>query len=87
LPVRDTTYSKRRIAFHGQMRCELKLSCGLLEEAIDDLKIANENGLSDLLWIEKCPLLDAIRDRPEFVEVRRKTLTRAARIAEILDPY
>lgn len=87
LPIRDTTYSRRRVAFHGQMRCELKLSCGLVDEAVQELKVADENGLSDLLWIEKCPLLEKIHRRPEFAEVRRNTLARAKRVAEILDPY
>lgn len=87
LPVRDTTYSRRRVAFHGQMRCELKLACGLVEDAVQELKIADGNGLSDLLWIEKCPVLAPIRHRPEFAEARRNTLTRAKRVAEILDPY
>ncbi|MBS2013185.1 MAG: protein kinase [Deltaproteobacteria bacterium] len=86
LPVRDTTYSKRRIAFHGQMRCELLLACGEDERGLAELKVANANGLSDLLWIEKCPLLDRVRDRPELAEVHRETAARAKRVAEILDP-
>jgi len=86
LPVADTTYSRRRVAFHAQLRCELKLSCNLVEPAVQELLIADMNGLNDLLWLEKCPLFDRIRTRPELLEVHRHTAARAKRVAEILDP-
>ena len=86
LPVANTSYSRRRVAFHGQVRCELMLSCGMIEQGIAELKLATENGLNDLLWLDRCPVLDRIRSRPELVEVRRQVEARAKRVAEILDP-
>ena len=85
LPL-DVRFQPRRLAFHAQVRTELKLGGGRIEEGLADLRTADANGLIDILWLDRCPVFDAVRDRPEFETVRKSTAGRADRVVEILDP-
>jgi len=85
LPL-EVRYQPRRIAFHAQVRTEVKLGGGRVDEALADLRAADANGLVDVLWLDRCPLFDTVRDRPEFIAIRKSTADRAERVAEILDP-
>jgi serine/threonine-protein kinase len=85
LPL-DARYQPRRVSFHAQIRTELKLAGGRIEEALVDLRAADNNGLLDLLWLDQCALFDLVRDRPEYIAIRKSTAERAARVIEILDP-
>jgi hypothetical protein len=85
LPI-DPPYQPRRISFHAQVRTELKLGAGRIEEALADLRVADTNGLIDRLWLERCPLFELVRDRPEYIAIQKSTAARAERVIEILDP-
>ncbi|MDB5213405.1 MAG: Adenylate cyclase, partial [Myxococcaceae bacterium] len=74
----------RRVSFHAQIRTELKLGGGRIEEALADLRVADSNGLLDRLWLDRCPLFDLVRDRPEYLAIQKSTTARAERVAEIL---
>ena len=82
----DPSFPPRRLAFHAQFRTEVKLGGGDIEGAIHDLRFADSNGLLDILWLDRNPLFDAIRDRPEVIAVRASTAARAERVARILAP-
>jgi TolB-like protein/Tfp pilus assembly protein PilF len=82
----DPRFLPRRLAFHAQFRVEVKLGGGDVEGALQDLRVGDTNGLLDLLWLDRNPLFDAIRDRPELIAIRATTAARAERVARILDP-
>ncbi|MEA2749658.1 MAG: eukaryotic-like serine/threonine-protein kinase [Myxococcales bacterium] len=83
LPI-DSRLKPRRVSFHAQIRTELKLGGGRIEEALADLRVADSNGLLDRLWLDRCPLFDLVRDRPEYLAIQKSTTARAERVAEIL---
>ena len=80
----DRRYQPRRVSFHAQLRTELKLGGGRIEEALADLRVADSHGLLDRLWLEGCPLFDCVRDRPEYIAIKQSTAARAERVLEIL---
>jgi tetratricopeptide (TPR) repeat protein len=82
----DRAYQPRRVSFHAQVRTELKLGGGRIEEGLVDLRVADSNGLLDLLWLDRCPLFDLVRHRPEYIAIRKSTAERAERVLAILDP-
>ncbi|HSO40937.1 MAG TPA: protein kinase, partial [Labilithrix sp.] len=85
LPV-TLAFAPRRLAFHAQLRTELKLAGGKTEAGLSDLRAADSNGLFDLFWLDRCRIFDGVRSTPEFLRVRESTAARADRIAQILDP-
>ncbi len=84
LPV-GAEQTPRRASFNAQTRAEMLLVSGGEEEALRMLEVADANGLFDLAWLDHLPLLDGLRDRPEFVRVRASVAVRAARALEALD--
>jgi len=82
----DSRFLPRRLSFHAQFRVEVKLAGGDVESALQDLRVGDNNGLLDVLWLDRNPLFDAVRDRPEFIAIRASTAARAERVASILDP-
>ena len=79
-------FAPRRLAFHAQLRTEIKLSGGATEAGLNDLHAADSNGLLDLFWLDRCPLFDGLRENASFRRVRQNTAARAERVCEILDP-
>jgi serine/threonine-protein kinase len=77
--------SLRRSSFHGQIRTEVKLAAGETRSAMADLRQSDANGLLDLLWLDRCPLMDDLRETPDFVTIRENTAARADRVARALD--
>jgi serine/threonine-protein kinase len=84
LPL-DVRYSPRRLSFHAQIRTETLLGVGLIEEAVAALRVADHNGVLDLIWLDGCPLFELVKNRPEYIAVRSSTAIRAERVAELLD--
>jgi TolB-like protein/predicted Ser/Thr protein kinase len=80
----DRRYQPRRVSFHAQLRTELKLGAGLIDDALADLRVADSHGLLDRLWLERCPLFERVRDRPEYIAIQKSTAARAERVLEIL---
>ncbi len=85
LPI-DTHYAPRRLSFHAQIRTELRLGAGQIEEGLRELRVADDNGLIDRLWLDSCPLFELVKDHPEYLAIRHSTTLRADRIIAILDP-
>jgi serine/threonine-protein kinase len=79
LPV-DASRPPRRAAFNAQLRCELFMSVGDHDQALEGLKAADSNGFFDVIFLDRCPLLEPIRSHPEFVGVRARVGERAKRV-------
>ncbi|MBK6513231.1 MAG: protein kinase [Polyangiaceae bacterium] len=47
---------------------------------LQNLELADQGGLADVEWLERCPALDVLRDEPRFDAVRARTRARAAAI-------
>ena len=83
----DAKITQRRAAFNAQIRAEVYLACRDFDAALRAILEADANGLIDLTWLERCPLLDEVRQHPTFSNVRRATEMRAARIRDALDDH
>ncbi|GAB4112225.1 MAG: hypothetical protein OHK0013_48200 [Sandaracinaceae bacterium] len=49
---------------------------GRPEDALDAITRASESALVDLAWIERCPLFEPLRGRPEMVAARERVRRR-----------
>jgi serine/threonine-protein kinase len=72
-------------AFRAQVRAEVHVACGEIEAAVAAIRDADANGLLDVCWLEKCPLLRDLAGHPELDPVRRSTALRAARVRDALN--
>ena len=84
LPI-DGSRPPRRAAFNALLRAELHLSLDQNERALDMLAAADGHGLLDVVWLERCPLLEPIRSHPRFVAVKDHVAVRAQRVIRALD--
>ena len=73
--TRSTT--KRRGAFFNQLKAEVLGFKGQAEACMDAVIAADELGLTDLLWIDRCPVLDLVRADHRFVAARSHIAARA----------
>jgi TolB-like protein len=64
-----------------QYGVEAAAFAGLNEEALRVLEKADQAGLFDLLWLDRCPLLAALRAAPDFAGIRRSIQARADAVA------
>lgn len=78
--------AQRLASFHAQLRAEILLACAETDAALEAIREADANGLVDLTWLERCPLLEALRGSRELEAVRRGTALRAARVIDVLAP-
>ncbi|MEM9491599.1 MAG: hypothetical protein AAGC55_20810, partial [Myxococcota bacterium] len=69
--------SSRRLALVSQLRAEVAGFGQLADEALDAIEYAIAHGLCDLLWLERCPLLDSIRSHPRFAQLHASVVDRA----------
>ncbi len=74
----------RRRVFMHQLRAELSGYLGDLPDALDAMERSASAGLVDLLWLERCPLFDALRADPRYVAIHGQVKRRAD---EILAAY
>lgn len=76
--------SPRSCSFHYQRLAEMHALVGQIDGALQALQQSVELGLCDLMWMEHCPLLEGLRERPEFVRAKDVVSARALRIREEL---
>jgi len=81
----DSNTGQRLAAFHAQLRAEIFLVCGEIDDAIGAIRDADANGLVDLMWLDHCPLLASIREHRDLLPIRRSTTLRASRVRDVLD--
>jgi serine/threonine-protein kinase len=63
-----------------QIATEIFSAAGELERAAECLTMAADNVLIDIVWMDLCPVLAPLRDRPDFAEARAKVEKRAAEV-------
>src|SRR6476620_7371743 len=56
-------------ATRAQFVSEFFLFVGDDDAAMESIEVAVTNNLQDHLWMQKCPLLDRVRERPRFKEL------------------
>ncbi len=84
LPI-DASRGARRATFNAQLRAELLAFVGARDEAIAAIRAAEHHGLLDIVWLERCPLFDQLRDHATFVEVAERIAQRAKRVLDAVD--
>jgi serine/threonine-protein kinase len=85
LVERGTQGTGRARAFFAQIEAELLGFAGNVDGAANAIAKSSEAGLIDLLWLDRCPLLEVVRSHPRFVALRGEIARRAARVAEAID--
>jgi eukaryotic-like serine/threonine-protein kinase len=77
LAVADAVPGLRGRLYLYQITAEIHGFLGEIEPAITAVEKAARQGLLDRLWLERCPLLDRVRDHPRYpaahAEVARRT--------------
>jgi len=68
--------SKRRLAFGYQLRAEVAAFAGDKDIALQSIRLAFDNGLFDLHWLDKCPLLDDLRGSSDYAVLRERLAER-----------
>jgi len=63
-----------------QLIAEASAYHGFDERALDHLERASGYGLADLVWLDYCPLFEAIRGHPRFVAVRAAVVRRCDQV-------
>ncbi|MBX3224444.1 MAG: protein kinase [Labilithrix sp.] len=84
LPV-DASRPPRRASFNAQMRTEMFAFFQMDAETFAALRAGDANGLMDIVWLDRCPLLDQLRGEPEFATIHSRVAFRAERVAAALD--
>jgi serine/threonine-protein kinase len=74
----------RRRSFVGQLIAEAAGFSGDVETALERIEFAINEGLFDLHWLDRCPLLDDVRAAPEFSALRARVKLRADAILDAL---
>jgi hypothetical protein len=64
-----------------QLKIEQLVFAGDLDAAEEVLPDAIEAGLLDVAWMDHCPLLAPLRERPAFAPMRDRVVSRAAPVA------
>lgn len=77
----------RRRAFQAQIRAETRLTIGDVAGALKELRLAESLCLIDVMWLDRCKLLDGLREHSEFLAVRESTEGRAREVAALLDRH
>jgi serine/threonine-protein kinase len=76
--------ARRGICFKAQIRAEGMMMAKDPDAAMASIARADAEQLFDIIWIDRCPLLEPLRSMPRFLEVRSRVASRAA---EILAAY
>lgn len=67
-----------------QMMTEEAAFHGDLERALSHLVAASELLLVDLDWLDRCPLLEPLRERPSFLAARGRVQARCEEIWSVM---
>ncbi|HUJ57914.1 MAG TPA: protein kinase [Kofleriaceae bacterium] len=76
--------NRRRSSFITQMVAELAGASGDREACLAMLERAAQVGVFDLHWLERCPLLDAVRDTKPYEHARARIKRRAEAILDAM---
>jgi serine/threonine-protein kinase len=73
----ERTGGARRHTFVSQLSAELTSFVGRHDDAMASVARAVDLGLIDLLWLERCPLLDTLRASPRYPRFHEDVKRRA----------
>jgi serine/threonine-protein kinase len=76
--------SPRIAAFQLQYRCEVLAAFGATSAALSALLGADAQGVFDVRWAERCPVIAPLRAEPLFAEVKERIAERAERVRTAL---
>ncbi len=72
----------RRKAFFLQLDAEMAAYANNHEYVLDSFRLLSDSKLQDLMWFDHCPVFDAYRSLPEFVQARSIVAARAQLIVD-----
>jgi hypothetical protein len=73
---------RRRPIFYRQLKAEAFAYAGAQELALKSIEEAASLGLIDVVWMDRCPLLESLRGTARFAELRAQIAGRAALVLE-----
>jgi serine/threonine-protein kinase len=73
---------RRRPIFYRQLKAEAFAYAGAPELALKSIEEAASLGLIDVVWMDRCPLLESLRGTARFAELRAQIAGRAALVLE-----
>jgi len=76
---------QRLKSFYAQLRAEAMALRGDKVRARDEIERASSLNLYDLAWLERCPLLEAVRESARYEAVREVVAQRAAAVRAAYD--
>ena len=76
--------SPRGRTFFFQMHAELFAFFGQREQAVRSIARSVDAGLTDLLWLERCPLFAPLQGEPRLAALRQVVYSRAFAVREAL---
>ena len=78
------TANVRRRTFINQLVAEVAAYSGDVDTCTELIARATDNGLFDLHWMDKCPMLAPVRGTPRFADLRARIKARADAILDAL---
>ncbi len=75
-PILESSISPRFEVLVCQMAAEVNAAVGAVEPALEWVERAASSVLLDLVWLDRCPALDALRVEPRFQAARARVRAR-----------
>jgi serine/threonine-protein kinase len=72
-------------AIRAQFLAEFLAFVGDFDGTLQLIETAVAAGFQDHLWMQRCPLLDSVRERPRFAELAATVAERARRVLDAID--
>ncbi len=82
--VASDSTNKRRRCYVGQLACEAAAHSGNIDALVRLLQSTIDNGLFDLHWLDRCPLLTPYAGEPRMQKLRAIVAQRAEQILDAL---
>ncbi|WP_437741251.1 protein kinase [Sorangium sp. So ce1504] len=80
---RPAVTALRRTSFIRQLQAEFAAFLGQRELALAALELSLADGLFDLIWLERCPVLAPLRDEPRYAAVHAAVQRRASAVVAV----
>jgi serine/threonine-protein kinase len=77
--------ARRRPMFFRQLAAEVNAYVSNEQETLRAIEDADALGLIDVTWTDRCPLFDALRDKPAFRAPRDRIAARAKEAIDVLE--
>ena len=77
----------RRPIFFRQLSAEVAAYCGMIDAAVAAVESADELGLIDIVWVDRCPLFAILDGDERFSAARERVRARAAAVLAALQGH